>query len=304
MKIAFPPRRIVVAADMSKSSLCALGVAKGLAKRYGARLDVVYAEDLPLNLLGFGPEMDAASGRELAAQMRDFLRWREARLRQQVADLPESQVQVHTLRGAPQRVVAEFARRRRADLLVLGTHGHAGLDRVVFGSVAEAAVRRAPAPVLTVHERRTPLMLSRILAPYNFQPYAQNALFYAARIARKTGARLTVLSIGAPTQWPMGPLQRLREKLETLLGKSGALRLRLTVRPGDPRREILQEAASGRHDLVVLAAHRKAYWRDTILGSTAERVLRHCPIPVLSIPSWEQERTRKGAPGWVLGKIY
>ena len=52
--------------------------------------------------------------------------------------------------GTPHREIIRAAENTAASLIVLGTHGRSGLDRVVFGSTAERVVRRAPCPVLTV----------------------------------------------------------------------------------------------------------------------------------------------------------
>jgi nucleotide-binding universal stress UspA family protein len=52
--------------------------------------------------------------------------------------------------GAATTSIVDAAKKLRADVLVLGTHGHSGLDHLLLGSVAERVVRTAPVPVLTV----------------------------------------------------------------------------------------------------------------------------------------------------------
>ncbi|MEW6324872.1 MAG: universal stress protein [Nitrospirota bacterium] len=60
------------------------------------------------------------------------------------------------LKGSPALQVVAEAKRRRVDLIVMGTHGRTGLEHLVLGSVAERVVRLAPCPVLTVgHPRRS-----------------------------------------------------------------------------------------------------------------------------------------------------
>ncbi|MFP5213384.1 MAG: universal stress protein [Acidobacteriota bacterium] len=58
------------------------------------------------------------------------------------------------LRGDPASEIVNYIRREDIDLVVMGTHGRKGLDRALFGSVAEAVVREAPVPVLTVNPYR------------------------------------------------------------------------------------------------------------------------------------------------------
>jgi nucleotide-binding universal stress UspA family protein len=66
-------------------------------------------------------------------------------------NLPDSveRVVVHVRAGEAEVEIAQLASDIAADLIVVGTHGHKGLDRILLGSVAEALVRNAPCPVLT-----------------------------------------------------------------------------------------------------------------------------------------------------------
>jgi universal stress protein A len=54
------------------------------------------------------------------------------------------------VKGRPYEKILKFAGENKADLIVIGTHGRKGLDRVIFGSTAEKVVRDAPCPVLSV----------------------------------------------------------------------------------------------------------------------------------------------------------
>ncbi|KAB1187831.1 MULTISPECIES: universal stress protein [Haloferax] len=60
------------------------------------------------------------------------------------------QVETHVLEGTPSREIVEFAERGGCDLIVMGTHGRGGIDRLLLGSVAEKVVRASSVPVLTV----------------------------------------------------------------------------------------------------------------------------------------------------------
>jgi nucleotide-binding universal stress UspA family protein len=59
-------------------------------------------------------------------------------------------VETRLLEGEPARTIVDLAREAGADLIVLGSHGRTGLDRLLMGSVAEHVVRKAGCPVLTV----------------------------------------------------------------------------------------------------------------------------------------------------------
>jgi nucleotide-binding universal stress UspA family protein len=59
------------------------------------------------------------------------------------------------LRGSPPKTIATFARKKDADLIVVGTHGRTGLGRLFMGSTAEALLRQAPCHVMVVKPRTT-----------------------------------------------------------------------------------------------------------------------------------------------------
>jgi nucleotide-binding universal stress UspA family protein len=53
--------------------------------------------------------------------------------------------------GAPAETILAFAQKEKVDMIIMGAHGRAGLERVIFGSVANKVVKSASCPVLTIH---------------------------------------------------------------------------------------------------------------------------------------------------------
>jgi nucleotide-binding universal stress UspA family protein len=139
-------RRILVATDFSPASAPAFERALELAKDLGAHLTVVHAyQDRSLPELGFAPTASFEEwDREARAQA-------EARLAPLVARAREAGIDAEGLLapGFPDEAVVEAARRRRADLIVVGTHGRRGAARLVLGSVAARVLAAASCPVLT-----------------------------------------------------------------------------------------------------------------------------------------------------------
>jgi len=297
----FPPSRILVPMDFSEPSLAALEDAKLLARRFGASLELLYVQPAPLPLTGF--PTDSVAAPQLVQQMADFRRWRESQMRKSISDFPSARTRVRSLQGWPPKQIAELAAGHGVDLVVMGTHGYGGMDRALFGSVAEAVVGRAKAPVLTTHPKSSKLKISKILVPFNMTDYASKALEVAMQWAHKFGAQMTVLYI-APEGFPENIARDVvGQRLRPLLGRHPERRFML--RWGEPREQILETAARGGFDLIVLSAHRKPLLGDWVLGSTAERVLRHSPVPVLSVPSVAAKKTRREeALPWIANKLY
>ncbi|MDE2236855.1 MAG: universal stress protein, partial [Elusimicrobia bacterium] len=277
----FPPSRILSPVDFSKPSLAGLELAVALARRFRASLDLLYVQEIPLSLLGMG-DGEALGASALVRQMGEFRRWRLDMLRQAASGLPEKRVQVHSATGGVPEEVVSLARRRRDGLIVMGTHGYAGAGRLLAGSVTESVVHRCEVPVLATRGVLRGALCRRVLVPCNLEPYADEALRYALELARAFGARVTALYVAAPE--PRTSRALLQEHLRRVLPR-GAAAVEAVAAVGDPRTVVPEQAERGDFDLVVLSAHRKPIFRSLALGSTAENVLRHCPVPVLAVPS-------------------
>lgn len=126
-------QHILYPTDFSTYSNLAYFHAVGLAETYGASLTVVYV---------FTPgSADAAGG--------DRRYWR-SQLEQVRPANPGISVDHVLLEGDPATEIARYAADHGTDVIVIGTHGRTGVDRLVMGSVAERVMREAPCSVLVV----------------------------------------------------------------------------------------------------------------------------------------------------------
>jgi nucleotide-binding universal stress UspA family protein len=140
--------KIVVGLDFSEMSDRALHVAVNMARSAGtAELHLVHVLAPPVGGTEFAPMVDVGE-QTLTA-------------RTQLADLAESLTEAapeilafpHVLVGNPQREIPRIAEDVEADLVVVGTHGRRGINRALFGSVAEHVVRSCACSVLTVRAK-------------------------------------------------------------------------------------------------------------------------------------------------------
>ncbi|HUM15025.1 MAG TPA: universal stress protein [Candidatus Nitrosotalea sp.] len=142
-------RRILHATDFSRASMPALKWAVDLAKANRGQLLVLHVMTPPsLAMPGEGYvsptlyENLEASARAQARKQLDAVVARARKAGARVTGL--------LLEGVPHELIARAARSRKADLLVIGTHGRSGLAKLFLGSVASRVVSMAPRPVLTV----------------------------------------------------------------------------------------------------------------------------------------------------------
>jgi len=140
---------IVVSTDLSDYSLRALPYAIGLAERFEARLKIVCVQEPTLQVSDVAwVGIDTRAADEATA--RDTKAALDKIIREQVPDGLDAEAEVLT--GNPVESIVNYARDTNADLLVLCTHGRGGLSHMLMGSTAEALVRRAPCPVLTLRQ--------------------------------------------------------------------------------------------------------------------------------------------------------
>jgi len=133
--------RFLVATDFSASSKGALQAAVELAKRLNARVLLVHATELSGSLHSGHLLVDELSQKRYAQQFQKVIS--ASRGDEVITDRI-------VITGNPVKVILNQAKHQKTDLIIVGTRGHRGMQRLVLGSVAEAVVRRATCPVFTV----------------------------------------------------------------------------------------------------------------------------------------------------------
>ena len=138
----FNLQHILVPVDFSDCSKKAVQYAVHFAKQFGAELTLLHVAPLYPIVSEMGP-----------FNIEDF---QDGRTNLEIVRLTIGDfVPCHTLlrTGTPAIEIAGVARELNMDLIILSTHGHKGLTRVILGSTAEMVMRHAPCPVLVVREK-------------------------------------------------------------------------------------------------------------------------------------------------------
>ncbi len=139
-------KEILLPTDGSEGAEEAINDAVGLAKTFGAKIHIVHVVEAP-RLQDYGSffalpnilEELRKSGTEILKRTREYIH------ESGFEDVLTSQRE-----GYPADEIMDYVDRKKIDLIVMGTHGRRGFNRVVLGSIAEEVVRRSPVPVLTI----------------------------------------------------------------------------------------------------------------------------------------------------------
>jgi nucleotide-binding universal stress UspA family protein len=300
---ALRPTRILVPTDFSRNAEEALRFAVPLARQLGGKITLLHSIDWQVN-----PQMRSAPGiiDTMNIVAKDAAEDRLESLAR--AKVPQELLEKTIVEFAPAQVgIPEAARELKIDLIVISTRGHTGLQRILLGSTTARVVRYASCPVLTVRPVAGATKISRpktanlgpivtrILVPVVFSEGCTSTVRFATTLARIMQAQLTLLHVIAPLplncsryiaeiqQYDAEVKLDAKQKLKSLAATLPQnIQSEVMLRQNIPHLGIIRAAREHRCDLITLPTRDLTSLKDFVLGSTAEKVIRHAPCPVLT----------------------
>lgn len=282
-----PPLRFLYATDGSEPAAAAERLLALLPLPAGSALQVVTVLDaLPWQI----PETLKAAE----------LEWADRVVTEAEARLASLQLRLsHTVvRGTPAAEIVRAAEAFRADLVVVGSHGRTGMERLWLGSVAENVAKHAPGPVLVAREPAHGLR--SVVVAVDGSEHSRRAVRLAAHLPLPAGTKITVCHVLHPF-YPLlasdytteldvlvADVQKQQQAhAQTLLHQTAAELERwgkpaaTVIRGGNAAVEIMQLALEQEADLIILGAQGHSAFRGLAAGSVAGRVLRGARCSVL-----------------------
>jgi nucleotide-binding universal stress UspA family protein len=285
--------------DFSEFSVSAYRHALSVAEHYQAKLVAQHVVELWRH-----PAAEFAASAGLYEEYSQALRESaKKQLQEFVENHTHDEIQpervVHV--GVAADSILLFAQLQKADVIVMGTHGRRGFDRLMLGSVTDRVMRTAPCPVLAAskplpgsvaagEERGHVHHLSRILFCADFSENSERALQYAISARAEYDAELTLLHVleGVPT--PAKTEQAMAvaaERLDKLIppDERKNLKIKTAVRVGKTYAQIIQLALEAQIDLVAMGVRGRGALDVAVFGSTTYRVMQLGSFPVLAVRS-------------------
>jgi nucleotide-binding universal stress UspA family protein len=292
-------KRILCPIDLSACSRHALLHALALARWYDAKLTILHV----LEPLATWPQEEPDAARQASARqagiaaVASFVRPLNA---------PPVPTEIIVDEGPVADRIVDAAVRTAADLIVAGTHGRGGVERLMLGSVTEKMLRKARCAVLVVPpaagSAHPAVRFAHILCPVDFGPSSMRGLEYAISLAQQGSATVTVLHVveALDVEWlpdvmlearlGLDRLRREREesahnRLRDAVPDEARARCRLIelVTGGKPYQEILRVARQAAADLIVIGIAGRGPVDLMFFGSTANHVVRRAECPVLIV---------------------
>ncbi len=285
---------ILCPVDFSDFSVRAYRHALSLAEHYQSKLVALHVVELWRHpsigftaSAGLYEEFCQAFGEGGKEQLQDFVK-------QNPHDKIQPELLVHE--GIAADSILAIAQARKADVIVMGTHGRRGYDRLMLGSVTDRVMRKASCPVLVVshapdaNTTSTEHRLTQVLFCTDFSDNSKRALRYAISATDEYNAELTLLHVLEETPSAAKKQEATAaatEQLEKLISPEDrkTLKVKTAVRIGKPYRQIIQLAAELRADIVIMGVHGRGALDLAVFGSTTYRVMQLGPCPVLAAPT-------------------
>ena len=236
---------------------------------------------------------------------------------QRIADeLSSSGLEVHpvTREGDASQEILHLSSETGADVIVMRTHGRAGLERAVFGSVAEQVLKRTTVPLALVKPGGHRVShIHNLLVPVDGSPGGAVALQAAADVGKTTGASINVLQVVVPIPmpaylapydysgaalydpaWDDDALLAAKPYVDAVAARLNALGLSAEAEARmapDVAGAISDAAERSNADLIMMSTHALTGPVRALLGSVADAVVRTSPCPVLLVKRAETDQT-------------
>ena len=296
---------ILCPVDFSEFSQRAFRYAAAIARHFQAHLFVQHTVPVSTALFLEGADLGMIR-HSLEASSHEAKR--EIQTLVQEAGVEPSKSTVMVNEGDVRERIQDTITEQKIDLLVMGTHGRKGFNRLMLGSVAEHVVHEVICPVLVISrpetefvrlEEREPVCLQTILAATDFSRNSDRALTHALRWAAEWSAKVTLFhSVETAAPGMKGLIDLLPEynpffekqvaeaweKIRTQVPEAAQRRCEVAfeVCQGNAREQILQFAAERKPDLIVMGS--RGLGRSSLAwGSTISGVVRDGRFPVLAI---------------------
>lgn len=249
--------KILLPLDGSQLSHLALPLATYLARRFQARLSLVRSVS--------GDETEDSARAELAEVEHGFT--------------PEVEHKSMVLEGEPAEAILDFITLDSVDLVIMNSHGRSGVSRWLLGSVTEKVARHTHCPVFVVRGRPVE-QLNKLVVPLDGSKFAEEALVYATALLEEEGEILLVRAQGDLVE--PETVHRYMNLIGGNLVERG-IHCRRMISEKDPADAILEVCQEQGADAVVMSTHGRTGVSRFLLGSVAEKVLRHNLQPTLLV---------------------
>ncbi|MEK6681924.1 MAG: universal stress protein [Nitrospirota bacterium] len=282
-------KNIIAAFDGSEASKAALIESSNWVKRHGGRVFIVHAVYFDEEEFSIAPEQREKRfefGKKISYQAKE-----------EILSRFDINIESIVCEGEPPDVIADIAREKKVDLIVMGTHGRKGLKRLLMGSVTSSVIASSPCDTLIVKKpcKECNGEYKSILVPFDGSEFSKKALDRACKLSKIDNAEITLLYV-IPRYEEMIEFFKSESIKKSLLDEAHKIideakkiaskrdaSIKTEIQEGQAADKIIEAANRLKIDLIVLGTHGWRGVNKAIMGSTTERVILNAACPVLVV---------------------
>lgn len=288
-----PIKNVLYPTDFSDIAGAAKTYAAYICRQMGATLHIVHAAQYTEQDSTASHDYVLAEQKDWSPSFQEYMELQNPHKLQVDSVLP-AEISGHSV----SEILLNYADLNDIDLVVLGTHGHRAIGRILLGSTAEKIVRLAKCSVLTVGGKAHKMLgpgIERILVPVDFSEFSLNALDTAEQLAQSFSAKISLLHVFQPISFPLPygvttpnilteeVRDRTHRALDALGANSSGDEVSTHIENGFPEHEINAFAQKNDTDLIVIASHGLTGLNRFLQGSVSQEVVRQAPCPVYTV---------------------
>ncbi len=275
-------KKILVPIDFSEISSTVFSKTTTLAKLLKADLLLIHV--VPHTGYGFSivPEKrnDLMNIQEIQMAVSQKMDELQAEIKNQYHITPE----VYVSTGNIDAEIIDFAKNKKIDLIIMGTHGASGYKELFIGSNSQRVVTLSDIPVLTMQHDTKGLGFENILLPIDNSVHSREKVNLATSIAKQFGAKIHILGLNDSSD--QTEINKFNYKIKSVEENIAAQNLpfKTTLVKGNKlAASAMEYADANKCDLIVINTGHESEITGIFLGAFAQQIVNHSKVPVLSM---------------------
>jgi nucleotide-binding universal stress UspA family protein len=275
-------KKILVPVDFTETSEAVISKATTLAKLLKA--DLLLLHVVAYNGFGFSILPESKSDLPTITEIEKAVSKKLDEMQADIRKYHGITVEVYVSTGNVDAEVIDFAKNKKIDLIIMGTHGASGYKEMFIGSNAQRVVTLSEVPVLTMQMDTDNLGFENILLPIDNSIHSREKVILATAVARQFGAKIHVLGLADSTD--KTEINKFKIKVESVEKHLATANLpyKTTIAEGhNLAASAMEYAEKNKCDLIIINTGHESKITGIFLGAFAQQIVNHSKVPVLSM---------------------
>ncbi len=273
--------KILVPVDFSEHSDVAVSNAVTLARLLNADLFLIHVIEFNGYHFSMTPETDIIYPPLM--ELKTVVEKKLDKMRSDIKKRFGILSKIYIASGLIHTEIIDYSKKKKIDLIVMGTHGVSGYKELFTGSNAQRVVTLSEVPVLTLQKNARALRFKNILIPIDNSLHSREKVNLAMIIANVFGSKIHI--VGLPPSKDKLDLNRFKIKCESVekIVHADKLPCKTTIAGGENlAAAALRYASKNKCSLIVINTGHESKSTGIFLGGFAQQIVNHSKVPVLS----------------------